>query len=150
MAESIKTRLMRWHFNFIPAYRRTGARVTYIASDLLEIHIKLPLNWKTRNYVGTIFGGSMFAAVDPIFMVMFIKRLGPDYVVWDKAATIWYRRPGRSTLYAKMRVEPEEIETIRKELEQVEKLDRVYQTDLVAEEGTICASVEKTIFFRKR
>ncbi len=150
MAESFKTRFMRWGFNFVPAYRRTGARITYIASNLREIRIKLPLNWKTRNYVGTLFGGSMFSAVDPIYMVMFIHLLGPDYVVWDKAASIRYRRPGRSTLYAKMKVEPEELDAIRKELEQTEKLDRVYQVDLTDEQGNVCASVEKTINFRKK
>ena len=150
MAESIKSRLLRWYFNFIPAYRRTGGRVTYIADDFLEIHVKLPLNWKTRNYVGTTFGGSMFAAVDPIYMVMFIHGLGRDYVVWDKAASIQYRKPGRSTLYAKMKVQPEELDAIRKELEQAENLDRVYQVDLVDQDGTVCASVEKTIYFRKK
>ena len=41
----------------LPAYRRTGARITYIAGDLREVRIKLQLNWKIRNYVGTIFGG---------------------------------------------------------------------------------------------
>lgn len=114
---------MRLGFNFFPAYRRTGARIIYIASDFREIHIKLPLNWKTRNYVGTIFGGSMFAAVDPIYMLTFIKLLGPNYVVWDKAASIQYKRPGRSTRYAKFEVDQEELDSIREELEQKDKLD---------------------------
>ena len=92
----------------------------------------------------------MFAAVDPIYMAMFIHLLGPDYVVWDKAASIQYRRPARSTLYAKMKVEPEELDAIRKELEQAEKLDRVYQIDLVDAQDTVCALVEKTVHFRRK
>ena len=76
MNESIRTRLLRWGFNLFPAYRRTGARVTYIAGDFGEVRIKLPLNWKTRNYVGTIFGGSMYGAVDPIYLIMFINFSG--------------------------------------------------------------------------
>ena len=78
MSESHHSRLMRWRFNFFPAFRRTGARVTYIAASLREIHLELPLNWKTRNYVGTLFGGSMFAAVDPVYMVMYIRLFGPE------------------------------------------------------------------------
>lgn len=70
-----------------------GSPSDYIASDWRELHLKLPLTWRTRNYVGTIFGGSMFAALDPVYMVMLIKALGRDYVVWDKAATI--RSAGR-------------------------------------------------------
>ncbi len=100
MYQSIRTRLLRWGFNLFPAYRRTGARITYIAGDFGQVRIKLPLNWKTRNYVGTIFGGSMYGAIDTIYMIMFIKLLGPKYIVWDKAATIRFRKPGRTTLYA--------------------------------------------------
>ena len=74
---------MRWKFNSFPAYRGTGARVTYIAADFREVRIRLPLSWRTRNVVGTIFGGSMYGAVDPIFMIMLIRLLGADYVVWD-------------------------------------------------------------------
>ena len=74
MTESLKTRLFRWWFNFFPAYRRTGGRITYIAGDLHEIRVKLPLNWKTRNYVGSIFGGSMYGAIDPIYMSEIAKE----------------------------------------------------------------------------
>jgi len=93
VAESWKTRLSRWRFNWFPAYRSTGARIEYIAADWQEIRIRLPLNWRTRNYVGTIFGGSMYAALDPIYMIMLIKLLGARYEVWDKAATIRFAGP---------------------------------------------------------
>jgi acyl-coenzyme A thioesterase PaaI-like protein len=95
MPESWQTRFARWAFNWFPAYRGTGARVTYIAADWREVRIRLPLNWRTRNYVGSIFGGSLYGAVDPICMMMPIKLLGPGYIVWDKAATIRFLRPGR-------------------------------------------------------
>ena len=72
---------MRWGFNFFPAYRGTGARVTYISGDFREVRVELPLNWRTRNYVGTIFGGSVYGAVDPHYMIMLIKILGKGYVV---------------------------------------------------------------------
>lgn len=148
--ESLRTRLLRWRLNFFPAYRRTGARVTFIADDMHEVHVALPLNWKTRNYVGTLFGGSIYAAVDPIYMVMFIHLLGPGYVVWDKAARIEFKRPGRTTLRAKIRVEPEELAEIRARLDETEKLDRTYRIEVVDEAGTVCAVVEKDIYFRKK
>jgi hypothetical protein len=77
MSESLKTRAMRWSFNLFPALRRTGGRVTYISSDMKKVRLEVPLNWKTRNYVGTIYGGCKYGAVDPIYMVMFIKWLFP-------------------------------------------------------------------------
>lgn len=150
MPESFKSRLMRWKFNLFPVYRRTGARITYISGDWREIHIKLPLNWKTKNYVGTIFGGSMYAAVDPMYMVMFINILGPEYIVWDKAASIKFKQPGRSTLRAKFKIRKAELTYIRKTLKEQSKLDRAYQIELIDEDGAICAVVEKIIHFKKK
>lgn len=149
MKESLKTRLMRWRFNFFPAYRGTGARITHIADNWQEAHIKLPLNRKTRNYVGTIFGGSIYAAADPIYMVMFIKLLGPDYIVWDKAAHIQFKRPGRSTLHAKFKIEPQELNAICEEIDSKGKLERSYRIEFVDEKGKICAVIEKVLYFRK-
>ena len=113
MPESWNTRVSRWGFNWFPAYRSTGARIEYIAADWREVRVRLPLTWRTRNYVGTMFGGSMYAALDPIYMVMLIKLLGSEYEVWDKAASILFRRPGRCTLRATFRVDPSDLETIR-------------------------------------
>ena len=150
MTESLKTRLARWGFNHFPAYRRTGARITYIAADWREVRIKLPLNWRTRNYVGTVFGGSMYAAVDPIYMVMLIKLLGPDYDVWDKAATIRFKHPGRATLYARFALDEHELDSIRAELVDRPKLDRVFRVHLNDGTGNVHASIEKTIHLSRK
>ena len=123
--------------------------MTYIASDFREARVKLPLNWRTRNYVGTIFGGSLYGAVDPMYMILLIKILGPGYVVWDRAATIRFLKPGRSTLYARFLIEDVEIEAIRKALETSPSIDRVYTVDLKDSSGLVHATAEKTIYIRK-
>jgi hypothetical protein len=150
MPESWTTRLFRWGWNWFPAYRGTGGRVTYIAGDWSEIHVKLPLNWRTRNYVGTTFGGSIYGAVDPHYMLMLIKRLGPDYVVWDKAATVRFKKPGRGTLFARFLVPDEEVAAIRGILCDAPRVDRIYQIDLTDAAGVLHAQVEKTVYIRKR
>jgi acyl-coenzyme A thioesterase PaaI-like protein len=140
---------MRWGFNLFPAYRGTGARVTYIASDYREVRVALPLSWRTRNYVGTIFGGSLYGAVDPIYMIMLIHILGPGYVVWDKAAAIRFLRPGRSMLSAHFVLDDAEIEEIRRRLESEPSVDRVYAVELKDAAGVTHAAVEKTVYIRK-
>lgn len=150
MPESFKSKLWRWAFNFIPAYRGTGGRVTYISDDYTEIHVRLPLSWRTRNYVGTIYGGSMYGAVDPVYMIMLIKLLGRGYVVWDKAASIRFRRPGRTTLRAKFVLESSEVEAIKSELRGRKSVDRVYRVDLVDDAGKVHAEVEKTLYIARR
>ena len=150
MPESARTRLKRWGFNLFPAYRGTGARISYIAGDWREVRIRLPLSLRTRNYVGTIFGGSMYAAVDPILMVMLIRNLGRDYLVWDKSAAIRFRRPGRSTLYARFVLEQAELDAIRDALRETDRIDRDYRVELVDAEGVVHAEVDKTIQIRRR
>lgn len=150
MTESVRTKLQRWGFNLFPAYRATGARIAYIERDFREVRVKLPLSWRTRNYVGTIFGGSMYGAVDPVYMIMLIKRLGPGYVVWDKSASIRFRRPGRDTLHATFLLEDTELEAIRSALETDESVERAYTVELVDGEGTVHAVVDKVIYIRRR
>lgn len=149
MAESWRTRLTRWAFNVYPVYRGTGAWVTHIASDWREVRVKLPRNIQTYNYVGTIFGGSMYASVDPFYMIMLIQNLGKAYVVWDKAATIRFRKPGRSTLYARFTLDEAELEAIRAALTQSRSVDRVYRVDLVDAAGVVHAEIEKVIYIRR-
>ena len=150
MAESFRTRLLRWGFNLWPCYWGTGARVTFIASDWREVHVRLPLSWRTRNYVGTIFGGSLYAAVDPFYMIMLIKNLGPGFVVWDKAASIRFRKPGRGTLTAILRLEEAEPAEIRRLLQEQPRVDRTYLVTLVDAEGAVHAEVQKVIHISLR
>ncbi len=130
MPESWHTRFARWGFNWFPAYRGTGARLTYISHDWCEVRLRLPLSWRTRNYVGTLFGGSMYGALDPIYMVMLLKTLGPEYVVWDKAATIQFRRPGRGTLYATFQLTDVELAAIRQAVAEQGKVEWRFTTEL--------------------
>ena len=150
MPESLTTCLYRLLFNIYPAYRGTGAWVTYIASDWREIRVCLPLSWRTRNIVGVIFGGIIYAAVDPFYMIMLMKNLGPEYTVWDKAATVRFKKPGVSSLYASFRLEQAELQTIRSGLQAESRLDRGYAIDLVDSAGTVCAQVEKTIYIARK
>ena len=150
MSESWQSRLARWRFNLFPAYRGTGGRVTYIRHDWTEVRIRVPLSWRTRNYVGTIYGGSIYGAVDPIYMLMLMRCLGSGYTVWDKSASIRFRRPGRTTLFASFHLTHEGLADIREELTRTEKLDRVFTVELRDTAGTVHAVIEKTVHVSAR
>jgi acyl-coenzyme A thioesterase PaaI-like protein len=150
MPESFKSRRFRWGFNFFPCYRGSGGRVTYIADDFREVRVKLPLSWRTRNYVGSIYGGSIYASIDPIYMLMLIHILGPEYVVWDKAAKIRFRKPGKETLFAEFNLSGEEIAEIKQLAETERSVDRVYNLELKDRAGVIHAEIEKTLYIRKK
>jgi acyl-coenzyme A thioesterase PaaI-like protein len=150
MPESFASKIDRWKFNLFPAYRRSGGRVLYISDDYREMRVKIPLNRQTRNYVGTIYGGSMYGAIDPIYMLMLIKTLGPEYIVWDKAATIRFKCPGRETLYADFLVSKEELEEIKTVLQNQKSVDRIYKVELKDENGRVHCLIEKTLYIAKR
>jgi acyl-coenzyme A thioesterase PaaI-like protein len=147
---AISNKLRCWSFYAFGCYRGTGGRLKYIAEDWSEVRLELPLSWHTRNYVGTIFGGSIYSAVDPIYMLMLIRRLGPDFVVWDKSATIQFKKPGRETLHAHFVIGDDELTAIRSALASKSSVDRTYIVDLVGDSGTVCATVEKIIYIRRR
>jgi acyl-coenzyme A thioesterase PaaI-like protein len=146
---AIANKLRCWSFYVFGCYRGTGGRLKYIAEDWSEVRLELPLSWRTRNYVGTIFGGSLYSAVDPIYMLMLIHRLGPEFVVWDKAASIQFKKPGRETLHARFAVGDDELAAIHLALETQRSVDRTYIIDLVDGSGTVCATVEKIIYIRR-
>jgi acyl-coenzyme A thioesterase PaaI-like protein len=150
MPESAATRWLRFKMNFFPAYRGVGARVDYIADDYREVRIRLPLNWRTRNYVGTIFGGSLYGSLDPVYMIMLIKILGSGYVVWDKSATIRFLKPGRNTLRATFILDDAELEAIRSLTAAGAPIDRTYHVELRDSEGVPHVEVEKVIYIRRK
>ncbi len=122
----------------------------FIAEDYRKIRVKIPLSWRTRNYVGTIYGGSMYAGIDPIYMLMLIKTLGADYIVWDKAATIRFKRPGKETLFADFLITPEELDEIKLLLETEKSVDRIYTVELKDKNGKIHCLIEKTLFIANK
>jgi hypothetical protein len=92
----------------------------------------------------------MYSAVDPIYVVMLIRGLGKNDLVWDNAASIQFKKPRRETLHARFVVTDEELVAIRAGLETQRSIDRTYWIELKDPSGTVCATVESLIHIRKR
>ncbi len=148
--ESWRSWRYRWLINLWPCYLGTGGRLTYLAADWREVRVKVPLSWRTKNAYGTHFGGSLYAAVDPLFVLMYRKVLGREIQVWDKAATIRFRRPGRSHLHATLTVPDGEVAAIRAALTEAPKIDRTYTVELRDATGEVHTVIEKVVHFRRR
>ncbi|MGC6422289.1 MAG: DUF4442 domain-containing protein [Flavobacteriaceae bacterium] len=139
--------LFKHGFNLSPMYRRSTGRVVSVSEDLFRIEVKLKLSYKNRNYVNTIFGGSMFASVDPFPMVQLINLIGPHYVVWDKAAHIRFLRPGDKDLQAIFQYTPQEVADIQKQVAAKKEIEIVKTTQLIDPlSGKIHCEVDKTIY----
>lgn len=140
-----------WHiFNLWPALVGAGGRVTHVSEDWTELDVRLPLTWRTRNYVGTIFGGSIYAATDPYVMLMLMRQLGDGYVVWDKGARISFKRPATTTLHAQFRLPRELVADLKARVDELDKLDWVYSLDLKDTAGGVHATIDKQLYIARR
>jgi acyl-coenzyme A thioesterase PaaI-like protein len=142
----------RWLFRLLslyPPYLGAGVRVK-ASPDLRTFEVRLRLHWWNRNYVGTHFGGSLYAMCDPFFMLILIAALGRGYVVWDKSAVLRFRRPGRGTVTATFHIPQERIDEIRAAADAGGKVEPVFRVDVVDEQGEVVAEIEKLLYVRRK
>ena len=145
-----KGRLFRLLFNLSPMYKNTGGKLIKVSDDLHYIKIQLLFNYKTRNYVGTIYGGHMYSSVDGIYVIQLIHILGDNYIVWDKSAKIKFKRPANKTLFADFNISDELIEQIKNDIEKDKKKDYNLFVNLTDKNGNIYAQVEKVIYIASK
>ena len=147
---SFRQRLMMRFVNLYPPYLGAGIRVSYPKDDAYRVTVRMGLHWWNRNLFGTQFGGSLYAMCDPIFLFIVSKNLGPGYQVWDKAAQIEFLRPGRGRVTATFVVPPERIDEIRAAADRGEKVEPVFTTDVVGDDGAVVARVGKRLWVKKK
>lgn len=148
IAESFfsKATIFKFGFNISPMYRRSTAKILFVSDDLHKVKVKIPLSWKNKNYVGSIFGGSLFSATDPIYMIQLIQILGKDYVVWDKSTTIKFRRPAYSSAYAEFVFSEDEIEKIKQEVADKKQLNYTKFLKITDADKNLFVELEKTLY----
>ena len=150
----MKTRWQRLKFqalvNLYPPYLGAGIRVTRVAEDFHAVEVRMKLHFWNQNYVGTHFGGSLYAMTDPFFMIMLLELLGPGYVVWDKAGTVRYRKPGRGTVRARFEIPPERVREIRAAADAGDKVQPTFTVAITDTQGEVVAEVEKLLSVRRK
>jgi acyl-coenzyme A thioesterase PaaI-like protein len=141
--------LRRW-INFWPPFLGMGIRIKRIAPDMKAVDVEMKLRFWNANYVGTHFGGSLFSMTDPFYMLMLMANLGGGYIVWDKAATIRYRKPGKGTVRAEFRLSDSQIDDVREKLKTLPKYEPVFTVEVKDGDGVVIAEVEKVIHVRMK
>jgi hypothetical protein len=150
LANKLSPQYFRIAINLWPPFIGTGVKVKSISNDFRHIETYAKLRWYNKNFVGTHFGGTLFAMTDAFYMIMLIFNLGKNYIVWDKEATIHFKKPGRGTVYATFQFSEQEIEDIRSKADHEEKYIFDRAVDVLDSEGNVIASVVKTIYVRRK
>jgi len=142
----LRYKLINWY----PPLLGAGIHVVHRESDEHTIKVKMPLTRLNLNVVGVHFGGSLYAMCDPWFMLILMQHLGRDYIVWDKAASIQFLKPGKGTVSATFHLAPETIDEIRVQADRGEKLEPIFNVEVIDEGGEVIAKVEKRLYVRKK
>lgn len=142
--------LIRIGINLWPPFIGMGIHVEHIAPDYRSARVRLKLRFTNRNYVGVHFGGSVFAMTDPFFMLLMMHNLGPQYSVWDKAARIEYKLPGRGTLHAHFTLTQAQIDDAIANTADDQKYLPWYSIDVLDTAGEVVATVDKQLYIRRK
>lgn len=146
----MRASLFRHLINLWPPFFFTGIRCTRLSDDYRVAEVELRLGWTNRNAMGVHFGGSLFAMTDPFYMLMLMKALGRDHVVWDKAATIDFVSPGRGTVTARFRLDDDRLAEIRAAAATGEKVLPVFRVEVTGDDGKLVATVDRTLYVRRK
>ncbi|MEJ5208171.1 DUF4442 domain-containing protein [Denitratimonas sp. CY0512] len=141
-------RHLRRIFNLWPPFLFAGIRVHEIAPDWRHARVQLKLAWYNRNYVRTQYGGNLFSMTDPFWMILVMHNLGPDYVVWDKAAEIEFIAPGREDVFADFQLESAVLDELRQAAAGGDKVLRWFDTEVKTASGELVARVRKQLYVR--
>jgi hypothetical protein len=144
-----KSTLLKW-MSYWPPFFGAGIRISEISDDFTFVRVEMRLRFWNRNYVGTHFGGSLYSMVDPFYMLMLIENLGRDYIVWDKAASIRFVKPGRSRVNAQFRLSLDQIRAVRTQVDEKGKGEFDFEVQVLDDSGLLIAEVSKKIYVRKK
>ncbi len=146
----MKPSTLRRAFNFWPPFLLSGVHVSRISHDWRHAQVELRMRPWNRNYVGTHFGGSLFAMTDPFWMILVLRSLGDGYIVWDKAGEIEFVKPGRGTVHAQFAVTDALLDEIRAATQNGEKYLHWLPVDVTDAQGDVVAKVRKQLYVRRK
>jgi acyl-coenzyme A thioesterase PaaI-like protein len=147
---TVSARTLRLGLNLWPPFLFAGIRVAAIGDDFRSARVELRMRPWNRNYVGTHFGGSLFAMTDPFWMLMVLHALGDGYIVWDKAATIEFEKPGRGLVHAEFALDDAVLDALRAAAAGGDKVLRWFDAPVRDSTGDLVAMVRKQLYVRRK
>ncbi len=146
----MKPGIFRRLINLWPPFLGAGIKVREISDDYTDFKVDMKLTRFNRNYVGTQFGGSIYAMTDPFYMLILMKNLGKDYIVWDKSAEVRFKLPGKGKLTAHFNISKEKIAEIKAQADSHYKVEPTFTVLVKDDKGNVVAEVDKVLYVRRK
>jgi hypothetical protein len=135
---------------FWPPFLGAGVSVDFISNNFDRIDVSMRMRFWNKNYVKTHFGGSLYSMTDPFYMLMLMEKLGRDYIVWDKSATINFKKPGKGKVFASFVLNDLQINQIKADVLEKNKVYPEFVVNVIDEQGDIVCVVTKTLYVKKK
>ncbi|OUR93552.1 hypothetical protein A9Q84_18970 [Halobacteriovorax marinus] len=136
--------------NIYPPYLGAGVKSKKLNKEGTKVLVTMKLSALNANYVGTHFGGSLYSMCDPFYMLMLMQIIGKDYLVWDKSASIEFKKPGKGKVSALFEISPAEVEDILANTKDGKPYEPKFSVDVLDEDQNLVARVEKTLWVKKK
>ncbi len=136
--------------NLYPPYLGAGVKIRKLSESGDHLRVEMPLTIFNRNYVGTHFGGSLYSMCDPFLMLILMNKLGRDFIVWDKEASIKFVSPGRTTVWAEFKISDEEVLEIKEMAKDGDPVLPKYEVRVYDRDENLVALVKKTLYVKKK
>jgi hypothetical protein len=147
----VSERTLKWAMNLYPPLLFQRIWVKKFHKGFRGVDVKINKSLFNRNYNGSIFGGTIYAATDPFYALLFdqlLQRKGFKTRVWLKSASIQYLKPGRNDLFFTILVTDEMLKDAVEALNTVGKFVKAFPLEIFNSEGVLCASVMNEVYVR--
>ncbi len=142
---------LKWALCFYPPLLFQRIWVKKFHKGFRGVDVKINKSLFNNNYNNSIFGGTIYAATDPFYALIFdqlLQRKGFKVRVWLKSASIQYLKPGRSNLFFTVKITDDMLNDAIEALNTSGKFVRAYPMEITNAGGEICATVINEIYIR--
>src|ERR1700761_5639379 len=142
---------LKWALRIYPPLLLQRIWTVSFHKDFRGVKVKIFRSLLNRNYNRSIFGGTVFAAADPFYPVLFhqlFTHKGYKVIAWSKSSEIQYLKPGMSDLHFEIQISEAEIAEAEEILNTFGKYVKIHLIDIYDETGEVCAALKNEVYLR--
>lgn len=147
----VSEKTLKWGLCLYPPLLFQRIWVQQFHKGFRGVDVKISKSLFNKNYNGSIFGGTIYAATDPFYALLFdqlLQRQGFKIRVWLKSASIQYLKPGRSALFFTIMVTDDMLNDAIEALNTHGKFVKAYPMEIKDKSGQVCATVMNEVYIR--
>jgi len=115
------------------------------------VRVKIIKSIFNKNYNGSIFGGTIFAAADPFYPVLFDRVLNNGdrkLRIWSKSSKIDFLKPALSSVSFSIILTDTDIELAIQTLNTNGKYEHCFLIEIFDNNNEVCASLMNEVYIR--